>query len=70
MNRYILFFCFLIAGLSTTLAQPLNRSTARTNLSIAESRYDSMDYYNSLEYYTKYLDDNKKDLPTQPRSRV
>lgn len=67
MNRYILFFCFLIAGLSITLAQPLNRSTARTNLSIAESRYDSMDYYNSLEYYTKYLDDNKKDLPTQAK---
>lgn len=66
MNRYrFLFCCLLIFVLQSAWGQPLNRSTSKTNITLAESRFDSMDYYNSLEYYEKYYEDNKKDLQVQ-----
>lgn len=68
MNKHkLLFFCIVIFGLQTAWSQPLNRSTAKTNITLAEARFDSMDYYNSLDYYLKYQEDNKKDLSIQAK---
>lgn len=63
MNRYkLLFFGLLLFCLNTAWSQPLNRSTEKTNLNLAKERFDSMDYYNSREYYEKYREQNKKEL--------
>lgn len=67
MNRYILIFCFFATGVLSVTAQPLNRSTSKTNITLAEARFDSMDYYNSLDYYMKYQEENKKDLSIQAK---
>ncbi len=59
----IFFTIGLILSLAIIVqAQPLNRSTPRALIKTAEARKDSMDYFNALEYYDKYFDDNKKDM--------
>ena len=63
MNKYkLLFFGLLLFCMNTAWSQPLNRSTEKTNLNLAKERFDSMDYYNSREYYEKYREENKKEL--------
>ena len=62
MKRYTLIIIALgFFGTFQLFSQPMNRSTAKVMLNTAVERYDSMDYYNALEWFQKLNDDNKKD---------
>ncbi|HMG16092.1 MAG TPA: OmpA family protein, partial [Saprospiraceae bacterium] len=62
MKRYALMMMVLVfSGASQLFSQPMNRSTSKVMLTTAEERYDSMDYYNALEWFEKLNDENKKD---------
>ncbi len=62
MKRYALIIIVLVcSGAYQLFSQPMNRSTSKVMLTTAEERYDSMDYYNALEWFQKLNDENKKD---------
>ena len=63
MKRYtFIVITFILFGALQAISQPMNRSTPQVLEKIAEERFDSMDYFNSLEYYEKLYEEDKKNV--------
>ena len=56
-NLLTIFFATLFVGALT--AQPINRSTPEANLEFADQLFEEQDYYNALEKYELYYEENK-----------
>jgi len=56
-NLLTIFFTVLVA--SVIVAQPIRKSKPEANLEFANQLYDEQDYYNALEKYELYYEENK-----------
>lgn len=54
--KNILVLVFILRGLSTIVAQPLNASSPEYTLQVADTKFEAKDYFTALEWYTKYYD--------------
>lgn len=62
MNRISLLFAFAILGSwsgGAILAQPINQATPEKMLEIAQEKLEEKDYYNALEWFEKYEEENE-----------
>ena len=57
--RNLLTIFFALLFVSALIAQPINRSTPEANLEFADQLYEEQDYYNALEKYELYYEENK-----------
>lgn len=54
--KNILILVFILRGLSTIVAQPLDASRPEYVLQVADTKFEAKDYFTALEWYTKYYD--------------
>lgn len=62
MNRISIFLAFSIIGLlsaGSLMAQPINQATPEKMLEIAQAKLEMKDYYNALEWFEKYQEENE-----------
>ena len=57
--KNILILVFILRGLSTIVAQPLDASRPEYVLQVADTKFEGKDYFTALEWYTKYYDVTK-----------
>ncbi len=57
--KNILVLVFILRGLSTIIAQPLDASRPEYTLQVGDTKFEAKDYFTALEWYTKYYDITK-----------